>query len=125
MDSQEFLKQLNEVQELVKQENYKGALILIEKLKKIEKNSTFDYNITHRLYQLDSNTHSLYNQQLILKTIKNLSEIYNTISFNELNQAIKQKSELELSTDILRREVEILILRNLISCRIDGEKLIF
>ncbi|MFX0106408.1 MAG: hypothetical protein ACFE75_13110 [Candidatus Hodarchaeota archaeon] len=125
MDSQEFLKQINEVQELVKEENYKEALIIIEKLKVIEKNSTFDYNITHRLYQLDSNTQSLYNQQLILKTIKNISKKCESISFHELIREIKELFEEELNNDILRREIEILILRNLLFCKIEGDRLIF
>lgn len=125
MDSQEFLKHVNEVQELMKQENYKEAIIIIEKLKEIEKNSTFDYNITHRLYQLDSNSRSLYNQQIILKTINNLSKKREIINFHELNREIKESVKLELSNDILRREIEILILRNLLSCKIEGDKLIF
>lgn len=125
MDSQEFIKQVNEVQELIKQENYKEAINLIEKLKEIEKKSNFDYNLTHRLYQLDSNSRSLYNQQFILKNISNLSKKRESISFHELNRVLKENNELELSDDILRREIEILILRNLLSCRIDGKKLIF
>jgi hypothetical protein len=125
LDPQEFLKQVNEVQELVNQESYKEALIKIEKLKDIEKNSNFDYNITHRLYQLDSNTHSLYNQRVILKIIKNLSKKRESISFRELKREVQERNELELSIDIIRREIEILILRNLLSCRIERDKIIF
>lgn len=125
MDSQEFLKRVNEVQELMKQENYKEAINIIEKLKEIEKNSTFDYSITHRLYQLDSNSRSLYNQQIILKTINNLSKKREIINFHELNREIKESVKLDLSNDILKREIEILILRNLLSCKIEGDKLIF
>ncbi|MFX0139692.1 MAG: hypothetical protein ACFFDN_38990 [Candidatus Hodarchaeota archaeon] len=125
MDPQEFLKQLNEAQELVKQENYKEALIITEKLREIEKNSNFNYNITHRLYQLDSNTHSLYNQQLILKIIKKLFKKRESISFRELKRKIQEINKLELSIDIIRRELEILILRNLLSCKIEGDKIVF
>ena len=70
MNVQEFIHQLDIVEKLMHQENYKEAVILIEKLKKLEKESNFGYNLTHRLYQLDSNVRSLYNQQIILKTIK-------------------------------------------------------
>lgn len=125
MDDQKFIKQLNEVQDLMQQEKYQEAVILIEKLKEFEKKNNYDYNLTHRLYQLDSNAHSLYNQQVILHIINDLSNRYDSISFQELNRVLKEKKELNLSNDILQREIEILILRNLISCKIDGEKLIF
>lgn len=125
MDDQKFIKQLNEVQDLMQQEKYQEAVILIEKLKEFEKKNNYDYNLTHRLYQLDSNAHSLYNQQVILHIINDLSKRYDSISFQELNRVLKEKKELNLSNDILQREIEILILRSLISCKIDGEKLIF
>jgi hypothetical protein len=38
--------------------------------KAIEKEGEFDYSLTHRLYQLLSNSYSLYNQQIILKVLK-------------------------------------------------------
>lgn len=125
MDVQKFIKQLNEVQDLMQQEKYQEAIILIEKLREFEKKNNYDYNLTHRLYQLDSNAHSLYNQQVILHIINDLSSRYDSISFQELNRVLKEKKELNLSNDILQREIEILILRSLISCKIDGEKLIF
>ncbi len=125
MDIQDFIKQLNQVQELMQKENYKEAISIIEKLKEIETESDYNYNLTHRLYQLDSNARSLFNQQKILKIIKELSSSCDSISFQELNQVLREKNKLNLSDDILQREIEILILRNLISCKIDGEKLIF
>jgi hypothetical protein len=125
MDTQEFINQLNEVQDLLNLEKYKEALILLDQLKEIEKNSNLNYNITHRLFQLDSNSRSLYNQQIILKNLNNISKLNDSISFQELNLLLKENDELELSNDILRREVEILILRNRATCKIDGEKLIF
>ncbi|MFX1594059.1 MAG: hypothetical protein ACFFCL_15320 [Promethearchaeota archaeon] len=125
MNTKEFMNQLNKVQELKDLEKYKEAIILLDKLKEIEKNSNLNYDITHRLYQLDSNSRSLYNQQIILKQLSNISKMNYSISFHELNQVLKEKNKLELSNDILRREVEILILRNLLTCRIDGERLVF
>ncbi len=125
MNTKEFMNQLNKVQELMDLEKYKEAIILLDKLKEFEKNSNLNYDITHRLYQLDSNSRSLYNQQIILKQLNNISKMNYSISFHELNQVLKEKYKLELSNDILRREVEILILRNLLTCRIDGERLIF
>ena len=125
MDSTEFISKLNEVQEFMRQENYKEAIILIERLKELEKNGNFNYNLTHRLYQLDSNSRSLFNQQIILKTINNLSNEYESISFRELKQKLNDLHNLDLSEEILKREIEILILRNLLSCRIYEEKIVF
>ena len=125
MDSTEFINKLNEVQKFMRQESYKKAIDLIEKLKKLEKNGSFDYNLTHRLYQLDSNSRSLFNQQIILKTINILSDKYEYISFRELKQKLNDLHNLDLSEEILKREIEILILRNLLSCRIYEEKIVF
>ena len=86
MDIQDFIKQLKQVQELMNKEKYKEAISLIEKLKEIETESDFNYNLTHKLYQLDSNAHSLFNQQNILKIIYELSNRYKSITFQELNQ---------------------------------------
>ncbi|MFX1500029.1 MAG: hypothetical protein ACFFDH_03590 [Promethearchaeota archaeon] len=125
MDTQDFIKQLDHVQELMQNENYTKAISIIEKLKKIESQGDFDYNLTHRLYQLDSNAHSLFNQQKILEFITDLSVSNDSISFQKLNQLLKQRSKIILSDDIIQREIELLILRNLISCKIEGDKLIF
>ena len=62
MDSKEFQNQLTEAHDLMTHENYKDAIILLEKLKEAEKQSNFDYSLTHQLFQLLSNAHSLYNQ---------------------------------------------------------------
>ena len=124
MDIQDFINQLNQVQELMQKENYKEAISIIEKLKEVETESDFNYNLTHRLYQLDSNAHSLFNQQKILKIINELSSSCDSISFQELNQVLREKNELNLSIDILQREIEILILRNLISCKIEKDNIV-
>lgn len=124
METKEIVKQLNIVRELMKEEKYDDAITLINKLKELDKNNDFDYTFTHQLYQLDSNSRSLFNQQIILKQIQEISSEQTSITFNNLNQLLKQKSELTLSNDILRREIEILILRNQLICKLDGENII-
>lgn len=125
MDEKEFVKQLNKAQDLMIQEKYNEALNLIGELKEIERKSDFNYSLTHRFYQLDSNIHSLYNQQVILDHINDISKKQASISFQEINLLIKKNTKLDLSDDILRREVELLILRNLIKCELDGDLLKF
>ncbi|NVM35318.1 MAG: hypothetical protein HWN81_06960 [Candidatus Lokiarchaeota archaeon] len=124
MDIQDFIKQLNQVQELMQKENYEEAISLIEKLKEVETESDFNYNLTHRLYQLDSNARSLFNQQKILENINKLSNTYDSISFQELNSILQNEIKLNLSIDILKREIEILVLRNQLSCKIEKNNIV-
>lgn len=125
MDEKEFVKQLNKAQDLMIQEKYNESINLVEELKEVENKSDFNYNLTHRLYQLDSNIHSLYNQQVILNHINDIFRKQESISFQEINLLIKKSTKLDLSDDILRREIELLILRNLLNCEIDGDLLKF
>ena len=124
MKKKEFIDKLNQVQDLMKKEKYRDALLLLDKLKTVEKSMDFDYNLTHKLYQLDSNTQSLYNQQIILNNLQKMSKKQRSISFNELCRIIKEKNNLILPNDIVRREIELLILRNLLDCKIEGDKII-
>ncbi len=124
MKAEEFIKQLNDVQELMQKEKYKEAIILIEKLREIEKNADFDYNLAHRLYQLDSNCRSLYNQQIILTIINELSKKYRSIRFQEINQILRANNKLDLTDDILRREIELLILRNQLQGKIEKDNIV-
>jgi len=124
MDSQEFIKKLNNVDELIRQENFKEAINLIEILKEIDKRNNFNYNITHRLYQLDSNSRSLYQQQVILKSVNYFPIKENHISLQQLNQILKSKNNLDLDIDILRREIELLILRGQLPWKINKDQII-
>jgi len=124
MDSQEFVKHLNEIQALMEKENYTEAIKLIEKLKVIDKEADLNYNLTHRLYQLDSNVNSLYNQQVILANVRDLSKKYKSITFQELNRVLRNRNELNLTDDILRREIELLILRNKLTWKIEKGSII-
>ena len=123
MKKDEFKHQLNLALELMKEEKFKDALNLLEALKNIEKATDFDYSLTHKLYQLLSNCQSLHNQNLILNHIKEISKIRTTITFHELNQLLT--NDLTISDAILVREIELLILRGLLSCKIEGNRIIF
>lgn len=123
MDRQDFIKQLADISELMAKEKYQKALILIENLKEIEKKGDFDYNLTHKLYQLDSNTRSLYNQEVILKHINTLAAKQTSISFKNLHELIKDDLHVDEST--LRKEIELLILRDKIQIQITENELKF
>ncbi|MHA1488626.1 MAG: hypothetical protein ACTSRI_03100 [Promethearchaeota archaeon] len=116
-----FLKQLNKAKEFMSQERYREAIILLERLKSIEKKGNFGYSLTHELYNLISNSHSLYNQQIILKYLNKLSKAQqDSINFQELFQYLTENEKIGMvDKSILRREVELLILRKQISCKIN------
>ena len=123
MKPNEFAIKLNEVQELMAKEKYKEALVILKNLKELDKISDFDYNLTHKLYQLDSNTRSLYNQQIILERLNSIDKEIDMISVSEFNEILKIKDDLLLEEPILRRELEILILRGIISVEFKGNML--
>lgn len=123
MDRHDFRKQLADVSDLMAEELYQDALILIEKLKEIEKKGDFDYNLTHKLYQLDSNVRSLFNQEVILNQINTLAAKQTSISFKKLHELIKD--DLYIDENTLRKEIELLILRDKIKSHLDGNELKF
>ncbi len=125
MNTDEFRTKLEEVQDLMRQEKYGKALYLLEELKEIEQTGDFDYSLTHKLYQLISNSKSLYNQQKILNLITQISQKEDSVSLVDLNQKLKEQENLDIDLSILKREIEILILRSLLKCQIDGDFLIF
>ena len=125
MDDNDFVKELNDAQELMRNERYPEALIILSKLKEADKAGDFDYNLTHKLYQLISNSQSLYNQQRVLSVVRKISIEQKSISFTDLNEILKKQENVELDELILRREVEILILRSLLEIKIDGNDLVF
>jgi uncharacterized pyridoxamine 5'-phosphate oxidase family protein len=124
MNTGEFSSKLKEAQNLMKQERYDKALQLLETLKEIEKEGDFDYSLTHKLYQLLSNSKSLFNQQRILNKINQISKSETSISLVDLNQRLKEQDDLNLELSILKREIELLILRSLVKCQIEGDSLI-
>lgn len=125
MEAKKFIDELNKVQEFLSQEKYAKAIVLLESLKRIEKEGNFNYDLTHKLYQLDSNAFSLFNQQKILNLISSVSPKQNSIKFIELQKKLKETENISLNESTLRREIEILILRGLISCKIEEDQLIF
>ena len=125
MEANDFVRDLNDAQELMRNEKYQEALILLGKLKEADKAGSFDYNLTHKLYQLISNSQSLYNQQRVLSVIKRISRNQKVISFIDLTEILNKQENVEIDEQILRREVEILILRSLLESKIEGNDLVF
>ncbi|MFX0139836.1 MAG: hypothetical protein ACFFDN_39715 [Candidatus Hodarchaeota archaeon] len=125
MDTLEFRKKLKLAQDLMSQEMFLEALNILKELKAIEKNKDFDYNLTHKLYQLLSNSQSLYNQQVILKIVNKIIGSQKSITFKELREILQKITNLNIDMSVLRKEIELLILRNMLNCKIENDQLIF
>ena len=115
-----------EAENLMIHEKYKEALTLLEELKQLEKEGDFEYELIHQLYQLTSNANSFYNQQIILGILNSntISHDQNFIDINELDEYLKKEAGLDLDISTLKRELELLILRDLTSIHIEGNKII-
>ena len=126
MNSKEFYNRLMEAENLMIHEKYKEALTLLEELKELEKEGDFEYELIHQLYQLTSNANSFYNQQIILGILNSntISHNQNFIDINELDEYLKKEAGLDLDISTLKRELELLILRDLTSIHIEGNKII-
>jgi hypothetical protein len=125
MDSKEFQDQLRDAHELILQEKYQDAIVILEKLKVIEQEGNYEYSLTHQLFQLYSNSHSLYNQQKIKEGLNAILMKQKVWTLSKLNQLLKERIGLELDDATFRKELELLILRGLISCNIEGDLVIF
>ncbi|MGQ4875351.1 MAG: hypothetical protein ACP6IY_14900 [Promethearchaeia archaeon] len=122
MNSQEFFNELQRASELMKNEKYLEAIKILDNLREIERQGDFDYSLTHKLYQLISNSHSLLNQQIILEVLNNYNE--NQLSFKQLAEKLKDTKKLDLDEANVRKEVELLILRGKLNCRLDGDLIV-
>ena len=125
MELEEFKQKLDLAHDLMSEEKYKEAIIRLEKLVDIDKHSDFNYGYTHRLHQLLSNAESLYNQQEILKCINSMTSKQKILPFKELGVIIRDNSELDIDDTIVRKEVELLVLRQQLNCKIQEDSLVF
>ncbi len=124
METKEFIRLLTEAEEHISQENYIDALNILYKLKEIEIKGDFDTSLTHKLYQLISNAESLLNQKKITKELSELARDHKEIDFNSLSSHFKETMEFDLKPELLRREIELLILRGILPYKIQGNKLL-
>lgn len=125
MDTEDFIKNLSKAEELIKEEKYKKSLNLLSELREIELKGDFDNNLTHKLYQLISNAESLLNQEKITEGLSGLSEKHQKMDFKSLSDYFKKHKDLDLKPEIIRREIELLILRGKISHTIKKGSLVF
>jgi hypothetical protein len=124
MNTEQFVKELSSAQSFMAEEEYEKALEVLYNLREIEKKGDFDYSLTHKLYQLISNSESLLNQQKILGTLKKFESQREKIAFDSLSKILKDENNFSLESGIIRREIEMLILRGKVNYKIQGDSLI-
>ncbi|TFF99637.1 MAG: hypothetical protein EU541_04430 [Promethearchaeota archaeon] len=125
MKPEEFIRQLVEAEDLIKEENYTEALKILSELRKEEQKEDFDPNLTHKLYQLISNAESLLNQSSLIEGLIELAQKNHSIAFKDLSEYFSKHKNINLKPAIIRREIELLILREKIPYKIKQNKLIF
>lgn len=125
MKNEDFVKKLSKAQDYMAAEEYKKALSVLYHLRDIEQKGNFDYSLTHKLYQLISNSESLYNQKAVISIIEDLKKEQDKVSLDTLKEIIGERDDIDLNEGILGREIEILILRGVLPAKIRGNELVF
>jgi hypothetical protein len=125
MNTEHFIEKLSQAEELISQEHYVDALNILYKLKEIELKGDFDNSLTHKLYQLISNSESLLNQKRIINGLSVLAEKHQEIDFDSIKHHFEHNLDYHFESGILRREIELLILRDKIPYKIQANKLVF
>lgn len=125
MKNEDFVKKLSKAQDYMAAEEYKKALSVLYHLRDIEQKGNFDYSLTHKLYQLISNSESLYNQKAVISIIEDLKKEQDKVSLDTLKEIIGERDDIDLNEGILGREIEILILRGVLPAKIQGNELVF
>lgn len=124
MKSEEFVRKLSEAEDLIMNEKYGESLELLSELKEIELKENFDNNLTHKLYQLISNAESLLNQKKITEGLTKIAQDYERMDFKSLSKHFNKHMNLNLEPEIMRREIELLILRGKIPYKIKEKTLV-
>ena len=125
MKNEDFVKKLSKAQDYMAAEEYKKALSVLYHLRDIEQKGNFDYSLTHKLYQLISNSESLYKQKAVISIIEDLKKEQDKVSLDTLKEIIGERDDIDLNEGILGREIEILILRGVLPAKIQGNELVF
>jgi hypothetical protein len=125
MNPEKFVRRLAEAEDLIKEEKYQESLNLLSELKEIELQENFDNSITHKLYQLISNAESLLNQKNIIEALSDVAQKHDQMDFEALSTYFRKYKNLDLTPPIIRREIELLILRDKIPYKIKQNSLIF
>ncbi|MGV9198342.1 MAG: hypothetical protein ACOC44_02380 [Promethearchaeia archaeon] len=125
MKQEEFEEELYKAQNYMQEEEYQKALSLLYRLREIEKKGNFNNALTHKLYQLISNSESLHNQKTIITVINNIKKKQDKIKLDALKALINEREDIDLKEEILGREIEILILRGVLPAKIEEDYLLF
>lgn len=119
----DFKKKLAEAEKLIQEQDFIGALNLLEKMKRYD-DRKFDDSLVHHFYMLYSNVQSRVHGDLIYENLLPLSEKMDKIAYSEVDTLLKKKG-VDLDSNIIKRELEILILKGIAPWTCNNEDIIF
>ncbi|MFO8019657.1 MAG: hypothetical protein R6U96_13605 [Promethearchaeia archaeon] len=125
MRTKNFAEDLSKAQDYLQEEEFQKALKVLYRLREIEQKGDFDNSLTHKLYQLISNAESMHNQKIIISFLEDLKKEQDKVNLDELQEVVNAREDIHIKEGILGREIELLILRGVLSAKIQGNELIF
>jgi hypothetical protein len=118
-----FAVKLEEAKGLIKEKKLEEALLLLERMKGYN-DDIFDDSMVHEFYMLHSNVQSTVRGKLIYEKLLPISESKEKISYQEAF-GILGEALIGLNEEIIRRELEILILKGIAPWSSNDEYIIF
>ncbi len=118
-----FKKELVKAEKLIKKEQFEEALVLLEKMKNYD-DEIFDDSLIHNFFMLYSNVQSTVRGKKIYENLLSFSKLRKKASYKEIFEYLKEKNIL-LDIDIIKKEIEILILSGKAPWKADKDALFF
>ena len=118
-----FAVELEEAKELIKEKKFEEALLLLERMKGYN-DDIFDDSMVHEFYMLHSNVQSTVRGKIIYDKLLPISESKEKILFQEAYEILGE-ALIGLNEEIIKRELEILILKGIAPWSSNEEYIIF
>ncbi len=123
VNTNNFKEELSIAEKLIQEEKFEQALNLLEKMKNYD-DDVFDDALAHNFFMLYSNTQSIVRGKNIYKNLLSLSKIKEKASYKEIFEYLKDKN-INLDIDTIKREIELLILKGIVSWKSNNNIIFF
>jgi len=118
-----FAIELEEAKGLIKEKKFEEALLLLERMKSYN-DDVFDDSMVHEFYMLHSNIQSTVRGKIIYEKLLPISESRDKVSYKEA-YTLLEEALIGLNEEIIRRELEIFILKGIAPWSSNDEYIIF
>jgi len=123
VNTNNFKEELSIAEKLIQEEKFEQALNLLEKMKNYD-DDVFDDALAHNFFMLYSNTQSIVRGKNIYQNLLSLSKIKEKASYKEIFEYLKDKN-INLDIDTIKREIELLILKGIVSWKSNNNIIFF